>query len=80
VVALGATAAQALAGRPVAVLQARGPSDAFGAWPGFVTVHPSSLLRMSDAARPAARAAFVEDLRRARALAAAIAETLSAAA
>src|SRR5690606_4219103 len=45
VVALGATAAQALAGRAVAVLKERGPAR-FGAFAGFITVHPSFLLRI----------------------------------
>lgn len=50
VVALGATAAQSLAGKAVAVTKARG-AFAFGAQPGFVTVHPSFLLRIPEAAR-----------------------------
>jgi probable DNA metabolism protein len=71
VVALGATATQALAGRAIPVMKNRGPTDAFGQWPGLITVHPSSLLRQPDeAARAAAYRAFVEDLRRARRLAA----------
>jgi len=69
VVALGATAALALCGRRVAVTRARGPAR-FGDQPGYITVHPSSLLRVLDAeARRAAYAAFVEDLARANALA-----------
>jgi DNA polymerase len=47
VVALGGTAAQSLAGRSVSVLRERGPVM-FGARPGFVTVHPSFLLRITD--------------------------------
>jgi uracil-DNA glycosylase len=47
VVALGGTAAESLAGRAVAVLRERGPM-AFGAQAGFVTVHPSFLLRIPD--------------------------------
>jgi len=71
VVALGATAATALAGRPVSVLRERGPVR-FGTRPGYVTVHPSYLLRLPEAARQAeAYAAFVADLRRIRDLAAA---------
>ena len=70
VVALGASATQAMAGRPIPVLKNRGPTDAFGEWPGVITVHPSSLLREPDAAaRAAAYRAFVEDLKRARELA-----------
>jgi len=70
VVALGGSAIQAVAGKPIPVLKNRGPTDAFGEWAGVITVHPSSLLREPDpAARAAAYKAFVEDLRRARELA-----------
>ncbi|QCN98512.1 DUF4130 domain-containing protein (plasmid) [Azospirillum argentinense] len=69
VVALGATAALALAGRSVSVLRERGPM-AFDGWDGFVTVHPSYLLRLpGDEERRRAQADFVADLRRAAALA-----------
>ncbi|CAO3433487.1 UdgX family uracil-DNA binding protein [Azospirillum argentinense] len=69
VVALGATAALALAGRSVSVLRERGPM-AFHGWDGFVTVHPSYLLRLpGDEERRRAQAEFVADLRRAAALA-----------
>jgi DNA polymerase len=47
VVTLGSTAAQSLAGRTVSVLRERGPT-LFGAQPGFVTIHPSYLLRLPD--------------------------------
>ena len=64
-VALGATAAQALLGRKVPVLKARGE-----VMPGpagrdvFMTVHPSFLLRLPDpAAKREQYAAFVQDLR-----------------
>ena len=71
VVALGATAGLALAGHRVAVTRERGPL-AFGDWPGYLTVHPSYLLRIPDAeGREAAYAAFVADLRAAGDLAAA---------
>ncbi|KMO14127.1 UdgX family uracil-DNA binding protein [Methylobacterium platani] len=71
VVALGATAVLALSGRQVPITRARGPSD-FGGKPfrGFVTVHPSYLLRLPDEARDEAYAGFVDDLRRAASLAA----------
>jgi DNA polymerase len=66
-VALGATAAQSLLGRKVPVLKARGE-----VMPGpaerdvFLTVHPSFLLRIPDAARKRAEyQAFVDDLREA---------------
>ncbi|WP_035680399.1 UdgX family uracil-DNA binding protein [Azospirillum brasilense] len=69
VVALGATAALALSGRPVSVLRERGPM-AFDGRNGFVTVHPSYLLRLpGDEERRRAQAEFVADLRRAAALA-----------
>jgi DNA polymerase len=63
VVALGATAAQALAGRPVAVGKNRGPYD-FDGRPGYVTIHPSFLLRMPQEDRQAAFRDFVKDLKR----------------
>ncbi|WP_042695798.1 UdgX family uracil-DNA binding protein [Azospirillum sp. B506] len=68
VVTLGATAALALTGRSVSVLRERGPMG-FGDWEGFVTVHPSHLLRL-PAGEGAERAYrdFVSDLRRARGL------------
>ena len=69
VVALGATAGRALAGRPFAVTRERGPI-AFANRRGFLTVHPSYLLRMPDAAaRQAAFSTFVADLRAAAELA-----------
>ncbi|MDR6954632.1 DNA polymerase [Ancylobacter sp. 3268] len=62
VVALGATAGQALAGRQVSVTRERGPHP-FGPWPGFLTVHPSYLLRIPEGAgREAAYRAFLADL------------------
>ncbi len=67
VVALGATAALALEGRPVAIMRNRGP-HAFGDRAGLVTVHPSYLLRLPDGERDSAFAAFVADLRQARRL------------
>jgi DNA polymerase len=65
VVMLGATAALALTGRSVSVLRERG-SMGFGDWNGFVTVHPSYLLRL-PAGEVAEKAYqdFVADLRRA---------------
>lgn len=70
VVALGATAALALTGAPVVISRSRGPAQ-FGAFRGFITVHPSSLLRHTDeATRDAAYAGFVHDLRSAARLAA----------
>jgi DNA polymerase len=70
VVALGATAALALSGAPVVIGRSRGPAE-FGPLPGYITVHPSSLIREPDPeARAAAYAAFVRDLKNARKLAA----------
>lgn len=72
VVALGATAALALTGAPVTIGRARGPAQ-FGAFRGYITVHPSSLLRQTDEhSRAVAYAAFVRDLRNAAKLAAPI--------
>lgn len=62
-VALGATAARALLGRPVAVLEERGRW-----WPRadglqvLVTLHPSALLRMEPQLQPQAFEDFVRDL------------------
>jgi DNA polymerase len=64
VVALGATAAGAVFGRAVSVMKERGPGGTLedGAQ-GFITVHPSMLLRIPDrAAKAAAYRAFVKDL------------------
>ena len=69
VVALGATAALALSGAPVTIGRSRGPAQ-FGRLPGFITVHPSYLLRIrDDDDRTAAYNDFVRDLRSARRLA-----------
>jgi DNA polymerase len=69
VVALGATATLALAGKPIPVLKNRGP-HALDDLAGFITVHPSSLLRAPDEeSRREGFAAFVADLKAARRLA-----------
>jgi probable DNA metabolism protein len=69
VVALGATAVLALAGKALPITKARGPAR-FGEWPGYITVHPSYLLRIpDDAAKHAAYEDFVADLSKARVLA-----------
>jgi DNA polymerase len=67
VVGLGASAVQALAGRPVPVGKNRGPAR-FGDRPGYITVHPSFLLRVPDEERPKEFKAFVDDLKRIHAL------------
>jgi DNA polymerase len=71
IVALGATAARAVLGRAVSVMSSRGHAGPLedGAT-GFVTVHPSYLLRIPEAeAKAAAYDDFVRDLRAAYALA-----------
>lgn len=69
VVALGATATYALAGKAIPVLKNRGPHELDGR-PGFITVHPSSLLRAPDEeARREGFAAFVADLKAVKKLA-----------
>ena len=69
VVALGATAVLALAGKPLPIGRSRGPAD-FHRRPGFITVHPSYLLRIPgrDAKEQGYRE-FVRDLRSIRKLA-----------
>jgi DNA polymerase len=65
IVALGATAAQALLGKQFRVTQDRGkaiPSDLADVI--VATVHPSSVLRAPDDAREEARRDFVADLKR----------------
>ena len=71
VVALGATAVLSLTGKAIPITRARGPFrfDHGGrSLQGFITVHPSYLLRLPDEAKAEAYAAFVDDLRRAAAL------------
>jgi probable DNA metabolism protein len=66
VVALGASAAQALAGKSIAVTKARGAFD-FGGQEGFITVHPSFLLRIPEEDRKQTEYRnFVEDLKEIR--------------
>jgi uracil-DNA glycosylase family protein len=62
VVALGATAALALAGKPLAVAKNRGPIVLEGR-PGFITIHPSFLLRMPEEDKAQAYKDFVADMR-----------------
>ena len=65
IVALGATAAQALLGADFRVTQHRGEFFPLEGAQVTATVHPSSILRAPDeAARREGRAAFVEDLKR----------------
>jgi DNA polymerase len=72
-VALGASAARALAGRPLKVMTERGRSTTFrtahfGERRGVVTIHPSALLRARDDA-DRLRRMLVADLRLAQELA-----------
>src|SRR4029453_12216761 len=63
-VALGATAASALTGRAVTIARLRGrPIPMREAVDGLVTVHPSYILRLRDAAKEEAYRQFVADLR-----------------
>lgn len=69
IVALGSTAGLALAERTVAVTRERGPMS-FGNRRGFLTVHPSFLLRIPDTdAKQDAFEAFVKDLKQVREIA-----------
>jgi uracil-DNA glycosylase len=63
VVALGATAALALAGKPLAVGKNRGPIMLDGR-PGYITIHPSFLLRMPQEDKARGYKDFVADLKR----------------
>lgn len=68
VVALGATAVLALAGKALPIGANRGETH-FGSHEGYITVHPSSLLRIPDAeAKQEAYRAFLADFRRIRTL------------
>ena len=70
VVALGSTAIQSLAGKALPVSSARGEAQ-FDGYRGYVTVHPSYLLRIPDEAdKRRAYAGFCHDLERIRELAA----------
>jgi uracil-DNA glycosylase len=64
-VALGATAARALAGRPIPIGTSRGHIvELRDGMPGLVTIHPSFLLRMPDPELKAQEyRRFVQDLR-----------------
>jgi DNA polymerase len=69
IVALGATAVLALTDKALPITKVRGPAM-FDAGPGFITVHPSYLLRLPDeSAKQDAYRAFVADLAHARSLA-----------
>ncbi len=64
VVALGATAVLALSGKATPITRSRGRAR-FGDYEGYITVHPSYLLRLPDeATKREAYEAFLNDLRR----------------
>jgi len=65
VVALGATAGQALLGPSFRVGSARGAQLQFEGRPLVATVHPSAILRADDERRQTLYRELVEDLRRA---------------
>jgi DNA polymerase len=68
-IALGATAATALAGRAITISKARGRLVNFrDGIDGLVTVHPSYILRLRDAAKDQEYRRFVSDLRHAATL------------
>jgi DNA polymerase len=62
IIALGATAARSLLGRPVAVASERGWHRRADGLPVLVTLHPAALLRMDPAAAGAAFEAWLADL------------------
>ena len=63
VVAMGATAVLALTGKQIPITRARGPAELLERFPGYITVHPSYLLRLPDEeAKAAAYRTFVGDL------------------
>ena len=67
VVALGATAVLALTGKAIPVTRARGPFELGEGFDGYVTVHPSYLLRLPDEdAKRLGYEAFVADMNRIR--------------
>jgi DNA polymerase len=67
IVALGATAARSVFGRSVTIAANRGAPMALEGRTGFVTYHPSAVLRADEQAE-VIRAALVEDLRASRAV------------
>jgi len=67
VVGLGATAALALTGKPISVKGHRGPLTLAGR-PGYLTIHPSFLLRMPEEDKAEAWKQFVSDMKQIRKL------------
>ena len=72
IVTLGASAAHAVGGKAVTISRERGPHefDVMKSKPGYITVHPSYLLRLpNEEDRKQAYRDFVMDLKRAKAIA-----------
>ena len=65
IVAMGATAARSLLGRPTTIQKVRGQALSFSEGAeAFVTIHPSAILRITDSAdKQRQYRAFVDDLR-----------------
>lgn len=63
IIAMGATALASLTGSGKDLLKRRGRIEDCNGTPVFITVHPSYLLRLPDAERPAAEDAFIRDLK-----------------
>jgi uracil-DNA glycosylase len=71
VVALGGTAVLAMMGKNIPIIRARGPVRFPDGYDGYISVHPSYLLRLPDEeAKALAYRQFVEDLERVREIAA----------
>jgi uracil-DNA glycosylase family protein len=71
VVALGGTAVLAMTGKNIPIIRARGATHFPDGFDGYITVHPSYLLRLPDEeAKAMAYRQFVDDLERVRAIAA----------
>src|SRR3954462_2336730 len=71
VVALGGTAVLAMTGKSIPIIRARGPAHFPEGYDGYITVHPSYLLRLPDEdAKAQAYRAFVADMARGRDIAA----------
>jgi uracil-DNA glycosylase len=71
VVALGGTAVLAMTGKSIPIIRARGPAHFPDGYNGYITVHPSSILRAPDPdAKALAYRDFVRDMEQVRAIAA----------
>ena len=71
VVALGGTAVLAMMGKNIPIIRVRGPAHFPDGYDGYITVHPSSILRAPDEeARTLAYREFVKDMDEVRKIAA----------